>query len=384
MKIENEELCDTDRQIPTNDRWVSELHRCYRGAVDIVLQHHADPKVKSKGFTKIQRIQLSHRPKSDWPKDDFDEVVDALARSAFVWMAAQHEEGIISEDDAVSFSIQVRRSIGEREMSRNRVYFTVSLDGTADDPWDDPEMQALSELERKQQQLVHAYQSTVETQRVHIENVHEALLRQAEIGAAPTAALADMMQHSGSLALQGMTALVKAWEMQFADKKAEAEQRETTRRHQMWLEGVGKHVLPNLPALGAVLVQKLTGSQFDIPPPQYQDEGDGGDAMAEVDQQFRDTLQGFSESLSDEQWSAIEDVLSREEGKAFRSLLRARGMIETFERMQAFIDAMEDFAGVLGELQGVLQPNQLAIVMNIYQAYTEFLQEKEAHENAQQ
>jgi len=376
MKIDYPELIEHDNRIPVNDRWVEELQRHYSDAVSILVQHHKDPSDKAKGFEKIQRIQLTRRTqKGAPPREDYDEVVDAIARSCWAWLAQRSEAGEVADDEPVGFSLQVRQIVGKADQ-RHRVYFTVSFDGSADDPYDDPQVQALGELERRQMWLIDSLQSRLDRQNEHLTEMQQKFLDVATINSQPMESIARMMDMSGRMMGSGMSQLLSGLKLQYDEKKADAEQRESTRRTQAVVDGIKENLGPLLPMVMSIVAQKMgmnpNMTATDLPTePVTADSGSvDSEGEVDVDAVYRSVLEQFESSLTDEQRSTIEQSLAKTEVERFNAILHASSALETFQAMDEFIQA-SDFS-VLSELQSALDETQMATIMQIYGAYAQW------------
>lgn len=348
MTVERAELLERG-SIQWSERWRSDLLKLWHGAQAVVIQHCANPEKKT-GFKKIQRIKLQTSPRSPTPTTDVDDVVEAIAESVYGWLDDQVEAEALEASDVVTFAVEVQRVTAKKDSpARQKVWITASLDGSAEDPYDNAEHQALSELERRTQQHIENLQRENDHKTIHIENLHETLIRLATINVAPVKSAAEMMEMANMMAMQGMQASLQAAAMQYNVEGKRIEEEGKSRRIEMWTKSVGKHVMPFIPSAVASLIDKIRGGTGHVEGPSgpiVDDDDEGAQQRAAFDAYWRTELGRLKESITPEQHAALRNILATSQTEKLMEMLDS----QTFqEAAQRYSQLLESFIPVDGE-----------------------------------
>jgi hypothetical protein len=381
LHVEKPELLEYG-DIPVNERWRSEMLRYWRGAQAVVVQHMKNPE-KRAGFNKIQRIKLQQRGSGEMPKCDLDDVLTVIAQSIYGWLDGENKKGNIEETEQVHFAIEIQRILSAKDMTRNKFYLTASLASAEDDPYDNPELEALSELERRQQMFMDAVQRENDALRIHVENLHGTLIQLATINVAPVKEAAKILEMAGQLQLTGAQAYIGAQALQYDAKKVEAEQREKTRRTEMWVQNVGQYVMPYVPAVGAWAVSKIMGKEAkDIPSPNVdytrghasETADDAEDPTDAMNRQWVEQLRKLYASLTPDQMASIAESLKRDELKLFLEILESETLVDAVIQYETLCTTLDDPSSLLGMIQRVFMPEQQQIMLSFHMAASQVLE----------
>jgi hypothetical protein len=358
MHVDNEELRGNGA-IEWSERWRGNLLKLWQGAQAVIVQHCADPD-KKRGFKKVQRIKLQTSPRSSTPLTAVDDVVDAIAESIYGWLALRVEAGEIESSDEMHFAIEVQRLSPSKDTpARQKFFVSASLDGSAEDQYDNYEAEALSELERLRQMHLESLQREKDQQTVHIENLHDTIIKLATISQAPMKEAAAMMEMSNTMAMGGLQSTLNAAAMRFDIESKRVEQEAKTRRSEMWLKNIGQHILPYIPAAAASFLDKLRGGSGAVPGPSAgvpptappPDPGSGAETDGSGDplDAWCHELARLRDSITEEQAEALHDTLAESQRTHFAGLLNSKTFLESTQHLSRLIDAFEvgeDAAGL--------------------------------------